>query len=205
MISIERIYTLDMVNDFLRQLEFIKEADKLKSVIRRNYLLDGSRFENTAEHSWHAALTAFILKDQANHPVNIDKVIRMLIFHDVIEIKAGDTCMFYPEAEIWQYEREVAAADELFGMLPSDQGDELRNLWLEFEERETPEAKFAKAIDRFMPMLANYESGGKAWKDEHVSAARLREINAIIKDGCVSLWKLTQDMIDDAVVKGLVE
>jgi putative hydrolase of HD superfamily len=196
---------LDKINDFLSQLDFIKEADKLKTVIRRNYLLDGSRFENTAEHSWHAALTAFILKDQANSPVNIDKVVKMLLFHDVIEIKAGDTCMFYPEAEIGQYEREVAAADELFGMLPSDQGGELRNLWLEFEARETPEAKYAKAIDRFMPMLANYESGGKAWKDEHVSAARLREINAIIKDGCISLWELTEEMIADAFVKGLCE
>jgi putative hydrolase of HD superfamily len=196
---------LEKINYLNKQLEFIKEADKLKTVIRRNYLLDGSRLENTAEHSWHAALVAFILKDQANHPVDIDKVVKMLLFHDVIEIKAGDTCMFYPEAKIGQYDREVAAADELFGMLLSDQCDELRRLWLEFEARETPEAKFAKAIDRFMPMLANYESGGKAWKDEHISAARLREINAIIKDGCVSLWKLTQDMIDDAVVKGLVE
>lgn len=193
---------MDKINYLNKQLEFIKEADKLKTVIRRNYLLDGSRFENTAEHSWHAALTAFILKDQANHPVIIDKVIRMLLFHDVIEIKAGDTCMFYPEDEIGQHEREEAAADELFGMLPSDQGEELRNLWLEFEERETPEAKFAKAIDRFMPMLANYESGGKAWKDEHVSAARLREINAIIKDGCVSLWELTQEMIDGGLKNG---
>ena len=196
---------MDKINDFLSQLDFIKEADKLKTVIRRNYLLDGSRFENTAEHSWHAALTAFILQDQSNQPVNIDRVIKMLLFHDVIEIKAGDTCMFYLEAEVGQYEREVAAADELFGMLPSDQGDELRNLWLEFEARETPEAKYAKAIDRFMPMLANYESGGKAWQDEHVSAARLREINAIIKDGCKSLWEMTQEMIDDAVSKGLCE
>lgn len=193
---------MEKIKNFQKQLEFIKVADKLKTVIRRNYLLDGSRFENTAEHSWHAALTAFMLKDQANHPVNIDKVVQMLLFHDVIEIKAGDTCMFYPEAEIGQHEREVEAADALFGMLPSEQGEELRNLWLEFEARETPEAKFAKAIDRFMPMLANFESGGQAWKDEHVSAARLREINAIIKDGCVSLWELTQNMIDDGLKDG---
>lgn len=186
-------------------MQFIKEIDKLKSVIRRNYLLDGSRFENTAEHSWHAALTAIILRDQSNQPVNIDKVVKMLIFHYVIEVKAGDTCMFYPEAEIGQAEREQDAADELFGMLPSDQGDELRSLWLEFEARETPEAKYAKAIDRFMPMLANFESGGKAWKDEHVSAARLREINVIIKDGCISLWKMTEEMIADAIVKDYCE
>ena len=193
---------MDKINDFLSQLDFIKEADKLKTVIRRNYLLDGSRFENTAEHSWHAALTAFILQDQSNQPVNIDRVIKMLLFHDVIEIKAGDTCMFYPEAEIGQHERELEAADELFGMLPSGQGDELRSLWLEFEARETPEAKYAKAIDRFMPMLANYESGGKIWKDEHVTAERLREINEIIKDGCKSLWEITRDMTDDGVKNG---
>lgn len=196
---------MNMNKNFLRQLEFIKEADKLKTVIRRNYLLDGSRLENTAEHSWHAALTAFLLIDQSNQPVIIDKVVKMLLIHDVIEIRAGDTCMFYPEAEIGQHERELVAADELFGMLPSDQRDELQNLWLEFETRETTDAKFAKAIDRFMPMLANYESGGKAWKDEHVTAKRLREINEIIKDGSVSLWKMTQQMIEDAVSRGLCE
>jgi len=193
---------LDKIYDFLNQLEFIKEADKLKTVIRRNYLLDGSRFENTAEHSWHAALTAFILQDQSNQPVNIDRVVKMLLFHDVIEIKAGDTCMFYPEAEIGQHKREAEAADALFGMLPSDQREELRNLWFEFEERETPEAKFAKAIDRFMPMLANYESGGKVWEEEHVTSERLREINEIIKDGCTSLWEITQEMTDDGVKNG---
>ena len=193
---------MDKINDFLSQLDFIKEADKLKTVIRRNYLLDGSRFENTAEHSWHAALTACILQDQSNQPVNIDRVVKMLLFHDVIEIKAGDTCMFYPEAEIGQHERELEAADALFGLLPSGQRDELRDLWLEFEARETPEAKYAKAVDRFMPMLANYESGGKAWRDEHVTSARLREINAIIRDGSVSLWEMTQQMIEDAIKAG---
>jgi len=190
------------LTDLDKYLLFVCELDQLKTVIRRNYLLDGSRFENTAEHSWHAALTAFLLKDQSNQPVSIDKVVKMLLIHDVIEIRAGDTCMFYPEAEIGQYERELEAADALFGMLPSDQGDELRNLWLEFEARETPEAIFAKAIDRFMPMLANYESGGKAWKDEHVTAKRLQEINEIIRDGSVSLWNTTQQMIEDGIIAG---
>ncbi len=186
-----------------KQLAFIAEADNLKSVVRRNYLLDGSRFEDTAEHSWHAALAAWVFKDFANDPIDIDKVIKMLLIHDVVEIEAGDTCLFYAEEVEDQAERELKAAEHLFGILPETQGGELKNLWLEFEARNTPEARYAKAIDRFMPMWSNYESGGKAWVDGDVKAARLREINEIIKDGSEALYQIVAEMVDDAIKRGL--
>lgn len=190
--------------DFYKQLAFIKELDKLKLVIRQNYLRDGSRPENTAEHSWQAALSAFILQSYANQPVDICKVGKMLLIHDVVEIEAGDTYIYDTLAAQDQEERELKAAHNLFGMLPTEQANEFLQLWLEFEARQNPEAKFAKAIDRFMPMLANYESRGKSWLEHNVSKARMLEINAIIADGSNTLWEEAQRMIADAVDRGLL-
>lgn len=183
-------------------LNLVKELDKLKQVIRRNYLLDGSRSENTAEHSWHAALSALLLQEFANEAIDINKVVRMLLIHDVVEIEAGDTYLYDTAAEVGQAERELAAAHNIFSMLPGEEGDQYLQLWLEFEERETPEAKFAKAIDRFMPMLANYESGGKSWLENKVSRARILEINKIVADGSEALWHLIINMSTDAYNKG---
>jgi len=183
-------------------LSLVKELDKLKQVVRRNYLLDASRSENTAEHSWHAALSALLLQEFANEPVDIFKVVRMLLVHDVVEIEAGDTYLYDTAAEAGQAERELAAAQNIFGMLPGEEGDQYLQLWLEFEERETPEAKFAKAIDRFMPMMLNYESGGKSWKENEVSRARILEINKIVADGSEALWHLIINMSTDAYNMG---
>jgi putative hydrolase of HD superfamily len=190
--------------DLQNQLEFVREVDRLKQVIRRNYLMDGSRAENTAEHSWHAALTAFILQEHANQPVDICRVGKMLLIHDVIEVEAGDTYIYDPTATADQEERELAAAHNLFGMLPEGQGSDLLACWLEFEARQTAEARFAKAIDRFMPMFANYESGGKSWLEHGISKARMLEINHIIADGSETLWQEAQRMIGDAAERGLL-
>jgi len=183
-------------------LSLVKELDKLKQVVRRNYLLDASRSENTAEHSWHAALSALLLQEFANEPVDINKVVRMLLIHDVVEIEAGDTYLYDTAAEDGQAERELAAAHNIFSMLPGEEGDQYLQLWLEFENRETPESKFAKAIDRFMPMLANYESGGKSWLENKVSRARILEINKIVADGSEALWQLVLTLSADAFEKG---
>ncbi len=192
-------------DNIIKQMEFIKTADQLKQVIRRNYLIDGSRLENSAEHSWHAALTALLLVEYANEPVDIDKVIRMLLIHDVVEIIAGDTPMYEVDDETEQTEWENEAAETLFGMLPMEQGVSLNAMWHEFEARQSPEACYAKAIDRFMPLFANFESGGKAWYIARVSAERLRQINSIVIDGSKQLWEMGEALIDEAISNGLVQ
>lgn len=191
--------------DLQSQLNFVKELDKLKQVIRRNYLYDGTRSENTAEHSWHAALSAFILQDFADEAVDICKVGKMLLIHDVVEIEAGDTYVYDMAALEGQDERELEAARKLFGMLPEKQSEEYLNLWLEFEARQTPEARFAKAIDRFMPMLANYESGGISWLENNVQEVRMRELNGIIAEGSQALWQEVERMIADAISRNLLQ
>ena len=188
--------------DLQKQLNFIRELDKLKQVMRQNYLLDASRPENSAEHSWHAALTAFILRDCSNQPVDICKVGKMLLIHDVIEIQAGDTYIYDPLAEEGQHERELTAAEDLFGLLPSKQKRELMDLWLEFEERKTADARFAKAVDRFMPMLANYESQGLSWQENGVTSQRIREICSLIEEGSTVLWEYAEGMIASALERG---
>jgi len=191
--------------DLQSQLNFVKELDKLKQVIRRNYLYDGTRSENTAEHSWHAALSAFILQDFADEAVDICKVGKMLLIHDVVEIEAGDTYVYDMAALEGQDERELEAAHKLFGMLPTPMSDEFLNLWLEFEARQTPEARFAKAIDRFMPMFANYESGGISWLENNVQEVRMRELNGIIAEGSQALWQEVERMIADAISRNFLQ
>ena len=191
--------------DLQSQLNFVKELDKLKQVIRRNYLYDGTRSENTAEHSWHAALSAFILQDFADEAVDICKVGKMLLIHDLVEIEAGDTYVYDMAALEGQDERELEAAHKLFGMLPTPMSEEFLNLWLEFEARQTPEARFAKAIDRFMPMFANYESGGISWLENNVQEVRMRELNGIIAEGSQALWQEVERMIADAISRNLLQ
>ncbi len=189
----------------LKILDFVKNADQLKQVIRRNYLMDGSRLENTAEHSWHVALAALLLVDTANTNVDIDKVIKMLLMHDLVEIIAGDTPMYEVEACEEQEEREAEAAETLFGMLPQEQRDLMKALWLELETRQTPEACYAKAIDRLMPLMLNFENASKAWYPAKVSAKRLKELNEIVADGSKQLWEVGEKIISEAVAKGFVQ
>lgn len=183
-------------------LNFVAYIDRLKSVIRKNGLHDNSRAENTAEHSWHAALSALILAPYANFPVEIDKVVRMLLVHDLIEIEAGDTFVYDAEKVTLQDEAELRAADLVFSHLPADQAQPLRALWDEFEARQTPEAKFAKAIDRFLPLYSNTRNNGFSWAPYDVSAKQVRHIAHIIQDGSSALWEKAEKMIDDAVEQG---
>jgi putative hydrolase of HD superfamily len=189
---------------FEKQLQFVLEIDKLKSVYRRTYLLNADRSENTAEHSWHLAMMAILLAEHANEPVNVSRVVRMVLIHDIVEIDAGDTYYYDPVASVDKAERERRAADRLFGMLPSDQGSELRELWEEFEACRTADARFAAALDRFIPQLHNYHTKGKSWSEHGITADRVLEGNASMAGGSVKLWECAQSLLNDAVAKGFL-
>ena len=178
------------------QLAFLAEADALKTVHRATTLHDGSRSENSAEHSWHVALHALILADHAGPGVSIDRVIRMLLLHDIVEIDAGDTPIHGQHDTAEQEAREQAAADRLFGLLPADQGAELRALWEEFEASESPDAVFAKSIDRVQPALSNLHSGGHSWREYNVTLAQLdQRVGTKVARGAPALWTRVREMI----------
>jgi putative hydrolase of HD superfamily len=189
---------------FERQIQFILEVDKLKTILRRTYLLNADRVENTAEHSWHLAIGAILLAEHANEPVDITRVLKMVLVHDIVEIDAGDTYFYDEAAEVDKSTREQRAADRLFGILPSDQGEELRALWEEFELGETPEARFALALDRFMPQLHNYYTEGRSWNEHGITADRVLERNASIANGSGKLWDCARSLLDDAVERGFL-
>jgi putative hydrolase of HD superfamily len=185
-----------------RQLQFILEIDKLKSVYRRTYLIDGARHENSAEHSWHLAMLALILAEHANEPLDVAKVVKMVLVHDIVEIDAGDTYIYDAQGD--KAERERIAADRVFGLLPEDQEAEFRGLWEEFETGATPEARFAAALDRFIPQLHNYHTQGRSWKEHGITAERVLTRNVEISHGSVTLWEWTQTLIERAVSEGLL-
>lgn len=188
-----------------QQIDFVIEMDRLKSVVRRSPLADGSREENSAEHSWHLALMAMVLAGYAAEPVDVSRVMRMLLVHDIVEIDAGDTYAYDPAANIGKAEREQQAAGRLFGLLPGDQAAELRALWSEFEERETAEARFANALDRLMPLLHNYLNDGRVWRANHVTPEQVRHRMAPVADGSPALGVLVEHIVADSLDRGLFE
>jgi putative hydrolase of HD superfamily len=192
-----------MKNDRLeQQIRFIVEIDKLKSIYRRTYLIHENRNENTAEHSWHVAVMAMLLAEYSNEPVDIGRVLKMTLIHDIVEIDAGDTFVYDVQGSLDKAQREQAAADRLFALLPDDQAEEIRGLWDEFEKRETPEARFAAALDRFIPQLPNYYNGGGSWKDHSITHDLVIEHNATMNEGASVIWQWTRQLLDDAVSKG---
>ncbi len=187
-----------------KQLAFLLEADRLKQVERRTTIIGGLRRENSAEHSWHLALFALVLAEHADEPVEVARVITMLLLHDLVEIDAGDTFVYDDEAMASKAARELAAADRLFGLLPAGQGGSLRALWEEFEACATPDARFAAALDRLQPVLLNYANDGGGWREHQVEAARVRAVNRPIAEGSAALWAAALARIDDAVARGLI-
>ena len=188
-----------------KQMDFILEMDKLKTIIRRTYVNGGKRLENSAEHSWHVAMQALLLTEYANQPVDELKVIKMLLIHDIVEILAGDTYIFSTADMTQQQDREHAAAAELFAMLPEDQAEDLTNLWLEFEENTSPDARFAKAIDRLIPLLHNYQTRGISWKENSVTQEMVEQNILKIRPGSEKLWWYAQTVVDKAVEEGMLE
>ncbi len=179
-----------------KQIAFLNEADKLKTVLRGTTLCDASRAENSAEHSWHLTLYALVLADQAGPEVDINRVIKMLILHDLVEIDAGDNPIFgdYDAAEMEA--QEQIAANRIFGLLPDDLRDDLRSIWEEFEAAESPTARFAKSLDRFQPPMQNLASGGGSWTDYNVSEAQIEEkVGHKIAIGAPALWSYARARI----------
>ncbi|HJE61728.1 MAG TPA: HD domain-containing protein [Nocardiopsis listeri] len=184
------------------QLRFILEVDKLKRVLRRNLLVDGSRRENSAEHSWHLTLCARTFAEYAPEGTDIDRVIEMLSIHDIVEIDAGDTFVFQPGDVESQAERERAAADRIFPLLPADQAASARELWEEFEARQTAEARFARAIDRLSPMLANWHNEGGTWVRFGITRSQVMANVKLIVEGSEALGSYATALIDDADRRG---
>jgi len=190
--------------DVAERLAFIYELDRLKTVLRQSPLADGSRRENSAEHSWHLAMTAMTLAPLADAPINLDRVIKMLLVHDVVEIDAGDVFV-YDEARRLEVEaEEQAAADRIFGMLPDGEGAQLRELWDEYEAHDTIDGQFAYACDRLQPALLNMANNGGTWRQHAVTAAQVKTVNGPIGDGLSRVWVVVESLIDAAVDEGLL-
>ena len=179
-----------------QQIAFLNEADKLKSVVRATELCDNSRYENSAEHSWHLTLYALVLSDQAGPDVDINRVIKMLILHDLVEIDAGDNPIFGGFDTAHVETQEQIAADRIFGLLPNDLAASLRPIWEEFEAAETPCAKFAKSLDRFQPPMQNLQSGGGSWVEYDVTEQMIEQrVGSKISTGAPALWTFARAKI----------
>jgi putative hydrolase of HD superfamily len=188
---------------FKKQIEFILEVDKLKRIMRQTILLDRSRRENSAEHSWHIALMVLVLSEYANDAdVDLFKVMKILLVHDLIEIDAGDTYCYDEQGRKDQSMREENAAERIFNILPTDQARMFRELWDEFEARITPESRFANALDRFQPFLNNYFTRGQTWQDNDIKSAQVKSRMKPVDEGAPILWDYVKSLIDDAVTKG---
>jgi putative hydrolase of HD superfamily len=186
-----------------RQIEFIVEVDKLKEIFRQTINTQSRRAENDAEHSWHLCLCVIVLAEHANAPrLDVLRVLKMVIIHDLVEIDAGDTFAYDTARMTDQHAREVIAAERIFGLLPPDQAAEFRTLWDEFETKQTPEAKFASAVDRFQPMLLNCRTQGAAWQRHGVTQDRVLARNAHITEGSAHLWEYATAMVQAAVDGG---
>jgi len=185
-----------------RQLAFSLELDKLKTILRQTLLADGSRRENDAEHSWHVAMMAVLLAEYAPEGADPMRASRMLLFHDVVEIDAGDTFIHDEAANQDKAEREQRAADRLYGMLPADQAAELRALWQEYEDRATPTARFADALDRLQPIMNNFATEGGTWKPHNVSADKVLKLVERIRAGAPALGDYAENLVHEAVRRG---
>jgi putative hydrolases of HD superfamily len=202
---IERVAQPENVPERLaRQIQFVVEVDKLKTVLRRSRLIADDRYENDAEHSWHLALMVPVLAEYADEPIDIGHTVMLVLIHDLVEIYAGDTFLYDTVAERDQQAREQVAADRLFALLPVDQQVEFRALWDEFEGRRTPEARFAKAMDRLQPLLLNFNNKGGTWCTPGVTDADVRRRKAVIGDASVPLGAYANTLITLGAQRGWV-
>jgi putative hydrolase of HD superfamily len=187
-----------------QQYAFLAECLKLAEIRRQTLLPASRRRENDAEHSWHLCLMAITLAEHSNVPVDLARALRMLIIHDLVEIDAGDTYAYDAAGMVGQHEREARAADRIFGLLPADQGAELRACWEEFEARLTPEARFAAAVDRLQPVLLNILTDGEKWREHGITRAKVVARNQHAREGAEAVWAHALAMLDDAVARGIL-
>lgn len=188
-----------------KQIAFMLELDKMKNLYRQTYVLHEDRKENDAEHSWHIAILAFMLAEYSNQPVDVFKVMKMVLLHDVVEIDAGDTFCYDAEGYKSKAEREEKAAQRIFGLLPNDQKDEYYSLWREFEDSETADARFAAVLDRIQPLLLNYTRNGISWKEHDIKMEQVLDRNKEYFKDSEELGELIQFIINDAHEKGFLK
>lgn len=193
------------LTDLFRQIEFIKEVDKLKYIVRKTKLFNSDRNENDAEHSWHLALMAIVLAGHANVPVDVLKVVKMLLIHDIVEIDAGDTFIYDTQKSHDNTAEERAAANRIFGLLPEAQAAELIAVWEEFEAHQTNEAKFARAMDRLEPLLQNTSNNGGTWAEFGVTYEKVYAKKQVIQEGSATIWQYAEQLINESVESGILE
>ncbi|MFD2937917.1 HD domain-containing protein [Spirosoma flavum] len=192
-------------NQLSQQIDFIKEIDKLKYIQRKTKLFNSDRNENDAEHSWHLAMMAIVLSKHANVPINVLKVLKMLLIHDIVEIDAGDTFMYDTQKNHDNSDEERIAANRIFGMLPQDQAQEFIAIWEEFEEQKTDEAKFARAMDRLEPLLQNVSNEGGTWREFDVAFDKVYQKKQAIKHGSESIWAYAEQLLHTSVENGILK
>ena len=193
------------MNRIEQQMIFILEIDKVKNVFRQTYLADGNRKENDAEHSWHMAIMAFLLKEYAQEEVDIMRVVLMVLIHDLVEIDAGDTYAYDLDGLQTKREREVKAAERIFGLLPKDQEEQFRELWDEFEAYESAEAKYAHMLDNFQPLMLNDALDGKSWKEHKVKKSQIYSRNAKTMEGSEKIWEYMKDLVQKNIDRGNIQ
>ena len=195
-----------MQPDYLiQQINFIKEIDKVKYIQRKTKLFNSDRNENDAEHSWHLAMMAIVLAEHSNVPVDVLKVIKMVLIHDIVEIDAGDTFIYDTQKNHSNTDEERLAANRIFGLLPKQQAEELIAIWEEFEAGETNEAKFAKSMDRLEPLLQNTSNNGGTWAEFGVSYEKVYHKKSVIKEGSEVIWEFAEGLINESVEKGMLK
>ncbi|WP_316823889.1 HD domain-containing protein [Pedobacter miscanthi] len=192
-------------DNLLKQVAFIKEIDKLKYIQRKTKLFNSDRPENDAEHSWHLAMMAIILAEHSNKPIDVLKVLKMVLIHDIVEIDAGDTFIYDTSKSHTNTEEELIAAKRIFGILPAEQANEFIAIWEEFEEGITEEARFARAMDRFEPLLQNASNKGGTWAEYNVPFQKVYEKKKVINDGSSAIWHYAEDLLKESVAKGILK
>jgi len=194
-----------MINDrLLQQITFIKEIDKLKFILRKTRLLNSDRHENDAEHSWHLAMMTLVLAEHSYEPIDVIKVLKMVLIHDIVEIDAGDTFIYDTVKNHVNTDEELAAAKRIFGLLPQDMAQEFIGIWVEFEQGVTNEAKFARAMDRLEPLLQNTSNDGGTWKEFDVPYHKVYEKKSVIAEGSKAIWNYAETLLQESVAKGIL-
>ncbi|MDR6846553.1 HD domain-containing protein [Flavobacterium granuli] len=191
--------------NLLKQIEFIKEIDKLKYIQRRTKLFNSDRNENDAEHSWHLAMMTIVLAEHSDKPIDVLKVLKMVLIHDIVEIDAGDVFLYDTTKSHTNTDEELIAAKRIFGLLPTEQAQEFIAIWEEFEEGITDEAKFAKSMDRFEPLLQNTSNNGGTWAEYNVPYQTVYDKKKAIKDGSTTIWNYAENLINESVEKGILK
>jgi putative hydrolase of HD superfamily len=191
-------------DNLLKQVDFIKEIDKLKYIQRKTKLFNSNRTENDAEHSWHLAMMTIVLAEHSDKPIDVLKVLKMVLIHDIVEIDAGDTFIYDSSKSHENTDEELVAAKRIFGLLPAKQAEEFVTIWKEFEEGTTDEAKFAKSMDRFEPLLQNTSNYGGTWAEFNVPYQKVYDKKKVIKEGSLAIWKYAEKLINESVKKGIL-